>query len=466
MKSAASTIALPTFVGVVLGASVLAFSVKALVLLIAGMAGLVMAASSVAAYYALVATIPVQVDFIGGLTVTKLIIPFSLAAVGFNALIRRGPWPVFTLGPSGYLAGLFFVASYVSLIYADFDAFPGEAAKVPVYASLFFLTLTFVQTPDQFRRLLWVIAITGTVEALITAAQVRYGFVMPGEWRSNIGMPSEGGMDGTLDSILQGKVRAEGTTAHPILLASYYLMTIPCTAYLLLTEEGRPKRVLLAGMVALMSYGWYYTFARSSMIGFAVMAVVAAWFYSKAARTLLLVGIGFVATGLLSYQAISDSLSVGVQAAESRGIFGDADVNSASGSWQFRIESIVGGWNLLWAHPWLGVGFGQSIWHYTQYLPSWANHTFHPATIHNVFLEVGSELGIVSLAAFLGLWMWAFVCVKRGLRQPELHPYAVLMCCVLLGQIAFLMITPMVREIWLTIPMAVTLGYMNRPAES
>ncbi|HBH80154.1 MAG TPA: hypothetical protein DDY39_10040 [Nitrospira sp.] len=62
---------------------------------------------------------------------------------------------------------------------------------------------------------------------------------------------------------------------------------------------------------------------------------------------------------------------------------------------------------------------------------------------------------------FLGLWGWAFVCVRRGLRLPVLRPYAVLMCALLLGQMAFLMITPMVREIWLTLPMAMALGYMG-----
>ena len=468
MTRVATTIAAPTFVGAALGASVLALSSKALLLLIAGMGGMALATSSVAAYYALVAMIPIQVDFIGGLTVTKLMVPFVLVVVGFNALTKRGPWPVLTQGPSGYLAGAFFVVSLVSLAYAEgIDQFPGEAAKVPVFASLFFFTLTFIRTPEQFRRLLWVNAVAGTVEAVITVAQAHIGFIMPGEWRNNLGLPIEGALDGgALTAMLEGKIRAEGTTAHPILLASYYLLTIPCTVCLFLTEESRSKKLHLAWMVALMSYGWYYTFARSSMIGFAVMVVVALAFYSKAARIAILVGIGFAVTGLLSYQAISESLSAGVQSFEKQGWFASADVNSASGSWQFRLESIVGGWNLFWAHPWLGVGFGQALYHYTTYLPSWANHIAHPSVIHNTFLEVGSELGIFSLAAFIGLWGWAFVCVKRALHLAVLRPYAVLMCCLLLGQIAFLMITPMVREIWLTIPMAISLGYMHRAAES
>ncbi len=462
MTNPITTRMIPALVGMALGTSVLAFSAKALVLLVAATIGMALAASSVATYYALVTTIPVQVDFIGGLTVTKMIIPFCLAVVGFNALIGRGPWPTFTCGPGGYLAGVFLIASAVSPMIQEqpFQSL-AEVAAVAVYGSLFFLTLTFNRTPEQFRRLLWVIAIAGTVEAVITAAQVHYGFVMPGAWRSDLGQTNQEMGDGAFSAILDGKIRAEGTTDHPILLASYYLLTIPCTACLWLIEERPRTRFLLAGMVALMSYGWYYTFARSSMIGFAIMIVVAVSFYSKAARPLVYVGIGLLLMGLLSYSAISDTFWAGVDAFGKLRWFERADVNSASDSWQFRVESIVGGWNLLWAHPWLGVGFGQSIWHYMKYLPSWANHPFHPATIHNVFLQVGSELGVVSLMAFLGLWVWAFVCVRRGLRLPVLRPYAVLMCALLLGQMAFLMITPMVREIWLTLPMAMALGYMG-----
>ncbi len=147
---------------------------------------------------------------------------------------------------------------------------------------------------------------------------------------------------------------------------------------------------------------------------------------------------------------------------ESQGLFGKADLNEGSGSFAFRRESIVGGWNLFWAHPWFGVGFGQAINHYVKYLPSWADHYYHPAVIHNMFLEVASELGIFSLSAFIGLWVCAFVSLKQGLKNPDVRPYAVLLSSILAGQMIFLMITPMVREIWLTLPMAMAIGYMAK----
>lgn len=77
-----------------------------------------------------------------------------------------------------------------------------------------------------------------------------------------------------------------------------------------------------------------------------------------------------------------------------------------------------------------------------------------------MFLEVASELGVFSLFSFIGLWVWAFVSIKQGLNHPEVRPYAVLVGSMLAGQMIFLMITPMVREIWLTLPMAMALGSM------
>lgn len=211
MKPSGQTYTIPTLLGATLGASVLALSTKALAIVIAGSAFLSMTTSAVFPYYILVATIPVQVDLLGGLTVTKLITPLAIGMVTINALIHRGPWPVLLRWPAGYLAGAFFLTSLLSLVLAEgLRGLPGEAAKIPVYGALFFFTLTFNRHPDDMRRLLWVITITGVGEALITAAQVHYGFVMPGDWRRNVGLPSEGGVDGAFMSISEGKVRAEG----------------------------------------------------------------------------------------------------------------------------------------------------------------------------------------------------------------------------------------------------------------
>lgn len=463
MKSAQTTFTAPTLVGAALGASVLALSTKALAMVIAGTAFATMASSAIFPYYILVATIPVQVDLLGGITVTKLITPLAIGMVMFNALVHRGPWPVIARWPSGYLAALFFVTSMVSLFLAEgVRGLPGEAAKIPVYGALFFLTLTFNRTAGDLRRLLWVITITGVVEALITAAQVHYGFVMPGDWRRNIGSPSEGGVEGSFMSISEGKVRAEGTTAHPIFLAGFFLMAMPCTTFLMLSEKDPWIKAVLGAMLGLMAYAWFYTFARSSIIGFVFLILVALWFHSKLVRRLSVVAIVLAITGTLSYQVLSEWFQAGIQTVESQRLFGNADLNEGSGSFAFRRESIVGGWNLFQAHPWFGVGFGQAINHYVKYLPSWADHYYHPAVIHNVFLEVASELGVFALSAFIGLWVWAFVCLKRGLRIPALRPYAVLLTSILLGQITFLMITPMVREIWLTLPMAIAIGHMAK----
>lgn len=461
MKRAGASYIIPTLIGGSLGASVLALSAKALALVIAGSAFLGMTASAVFPYYILVSTIPVQVDLLGGVTVTKLITPLAIGLVTVNALIRRGPWPALLRWPAGYLAGVFFLMSVVSLMLAEgLRGLPGEAAKIPVYGALFYLTLTFNRSPEDIRRLLWVITITGVGEALITAAQVHYGFVMPGDWRRNIGLPGEGGVDGAFMSISEGKVRAEGTTAHPIFLASFFLMAMPCATFLLFTEKHLWIKVALGVALCLMGYAWFYTFARSSVIGFALLILVALWFQSKLIRKMTVLLLVLMLAGGLSYQVVSEWFQVGVQTVENQSLFGKADLNEGSGSFAFRRESIVGGWNLFLANPWFGVGFGQAINHYVKHLPAWADHYYHPAVIHNMFLEVASELGVFSLFSFIGLWVWAFVSIKQGLNHPEVRPYAVLVGSMLAGQMIFLMITPMVREIWLTLPMAMALGSM------
>ncbi|HRC43268.1 MAG TPA: hypothetical protein PLT27_04385, partial [Nitrospira sp.] len=147
MRPAFGTVAAPTLIGAALGASVLALSTKALAILIAGTAFGTMATSVAFPFYILVATVPVQVDLFGHITVTKLITPLTIGMVTFNAVTHRGPWPAIMRWPAGYLAGIFFLTSLVSLALSKgAEGLPGEAAKVPVYGALFYFTLTFTRT--------------------------------------------------------------------------------------------------------------------------------------------------------------------------------------------------------------------------------------------------------------------------------------------------------------------------------
>ena len=115
----------------------------------------------------------------------------------------------------------------------------------------------------------------------------------------------------------------------------------------------------------------------------------------------------------------------------------------------------------MWAdNPIFGVGVGQSIDRSLEYLPSWGQREFGTQEeAHNAFLMAASESGIFALIAFAGLWIWAFRSLARASRDPDYRPFAKVLQIILCGQLVFILVTPIVREIYLTLGVAAAMGH-------
>lgn len=74
------------------------------------------------------------------------------------------------------------------------------------------------------------------------------------------------------------------------------------------------------------------------------------------------------------------------------------------------------GLRLMAAHPLLGVGVGQ----FPTALGMLGNGTWKAA--HNIFIQIGSELGLIGLAAFCAILVSIFRLAKRGASAPFLPP--------------------------------------------
>ncbi len=441
--------------GLLLGSASVALGIKSLALVAAAVAVAFMAIHPAGSLYMMVATIPMALDFGGGLTVTRITAPLALVLVFINAATRRCPWPRLLQWPEGVLAAAFIGMVLVSVSYAPDKALAvTELGPCAVLAALFYLTLTFTRDPRDLDRLAWILVAVALVEMLVTLAQVHYRFVMPGSWRpaalENIDVTSKG-------------FRAEGTTAHPIFLAGFFQMALPFFFLLLWRTRHTWLRVGLVLSVPLVLYAWKSAYARSSMIGMAAMLLAAMALSSRIGRIAVLVGSAAGAALLAAYGFSVEDIIRDVDSIEVlHEMFKGADLYGSVDSFRFRIESWAGGFNLFLAHPWTGVGIGQAVTSYMPYLPGWAQSPAHPTEIHNVFIEAACELGVLALAALVGLWVLAFASLRRALRDPRLRAYAQTLLVVLVGQLAFLTFTPMVRDIWFTLPLAIALGRMAR----
>lgn len=406
--------------------------------------------------WVLVAVIPVTIDFGGGITVTRMVLPPILAAIFFNAAAQRCPWPNPFASQAGRTALVFMSAIGVGIVLSDAPVFDTESftREVSGYLTrfvLFFVTLSLVRSARDIRNVLWVLIAVSVIEALVTIAQVHFRFVLPGDWRA--------AAQSKIDIGNQG-FRAEGTTPHPIFLAGFLQMVLPFIMLMLLRARG-VARPLLAGCLLLLLYAWFNTYSRSSFIGMAVMLVAAAWLWWSFSRTLLIgAAIAFIAALAAHGWSLPDLAGTIEQIRGIGETFKRGDLYASSGSFQFRLESWAGGLNLFLEHPLTGVGLGQARFNYVPLLPDWATSEIHPEAIHNAFIEVAAEEGLFGLIPLLMLWVIAFRAIARGWNDPELGDYARALFIALLGQIAFLAFTPMVRDMWFTLALAAAMGHI------
>lgn len=423
--------------GLVLGSAVLLYSSKAIIVVLALVILFFIAYLPVLAFLCIIAVIPFSLELFSGLTIAKLVGVGCFLILLANAALGRCQWPIFFKRPEALVALLVFALGFASVLVADDlkSAFK-ESLESVLYAIIFLVTITYIKTLDDFKKVIWVLLIVGTLQGFLSIAQVHFGVIFTESWRASQNYQQYVGLGG---------LRAETTTAHPILLAIYFQTVMPFVAFMLFQAKANSQRILYGLLLMLMLYGWYLTYARSSAIGILVMLFLALALFTNSGRKIAFFVLLVVSFAMLlaisnlqqADQVVSEVWSVGIS-------------NSLVDSLRFRFESWAGGWNLFMDNLLFGVGYGQAVNHYLPYLPAWTVTNHHPLAIHNAFLQVGAERGgMLALSLYLLLWLMAIRALVSLFNDQRLGIYAKLLLVILGGQFIMLMVTPMVRETWL-----------------
>jgi len=222
-------------------------------------------------------------------------------------------------------------------------------------------------------------------------------------------------------------------------------------------------RLLALAGLALMLYAWSAAVSRSSLLGILAMTGTALCIWSRWGRALVLSLAVLLVLALAAHGWRATELAQSIEQLRSLGGgLRPEQLTSTAGSLAFRLESSAGGWALFMAHPLTGVGLGQTYHLYSPYLPVWAESPYHPQDIHNAFVGVATDAGALSLAALLALWWLALRGVRAAWHDPELGAAARTLCVALVGQLVFVCLTPMVRDMWFTLALAAAMGSLMR----
>jgi putative inorganic carbon (HCO3(-)) transporter len=261
--------------------------------------------------------------------------------------------------------------------------------------------------------------------------------------------------------------RAQGTVGTPNGYAMYLVVAMSFALALLFSGakglyQALAGVILCAGVPSLV-----FSLSRGGWIGFVTVVVMTLGLAARRGRlkihTVLLIASAACAA-LLVMSIVGSNLIVSRLTSEDHG-------SAAS-----RVDLARGAWAMIQDHPLSGVGLNNYTLLMPQYdwtsLQSWGR----PAVVHNVYLLVTAETGLVGLIAFLWFlvssWVQAWLLVKRAPNDALwMMGVGILSACTALAvhnMVDYLLIFSwhIARQFWLLVGIAAGLSHnLGREAQ-
>jgi O-antigen ligase len=202
--------------------------------------------------------------------------------------------------------------------------------------------------------------------------------------------------------------RATGPLEDPNDLAYVLTAAIPIALMRLGVARTWAAVVGGAGALALLMAGTAVTVSRGGAIAFTLTLGWVVFRRLVPARLLVAGGtlIGLAGTGALLAAASQVSYALGQKA-----FIASTNIETRSLRWQAALRIISD-------HPLIGVGPGGAPVHYMQY-SGFAELAERTPVVHQMYLEVGAELGLIGLFLFLCIILGAFVASEMVVRRRE-----------------------------------------------
>lgn len=210
--------------------------------------------------------------------------------------------------------------------------------------------------------------------------------------------PSQGGVPVVqMNDVRQ--IRANGLMPHANMFGGLLAVVIPFLLYgLVMLKKGWEKNWLYI-VTILSSVALAFSFSRSAWVGFVVVIGIFIWQIGiKKHWQILLVSIGvFVITLLTQYRAVFNRI-VATDSLEARSIMERMD------GWNY--------WQLVFERVALfGTGAGNYIQELINLEPAQSGWWYQP--VHNIYLLITGELGLIGLGIFVWLLVGVFIIVNK-----------------------------------------------------
>ncbi len=246
-----------------------------------------------------------------------------------------------------------------------------------------------------------------------------------------------------------GAFRSAGASNHNPTTAALILVAGIIMAATLALEHPRLRALTMAaaavGVVAII-----YSYARSALLVLLAVAPLIAWRHRRSRY------LAFSLAVMLALAAAALPM-VPEGYAERLAALGDLDRDYTL--WR-RVGYNIIGLDLVAQNPLFGVGPGNFPQHYLdpdyRYMPG---RTLTPRVLHNMYLGIAAEVGMVGLLAFLGVVVSSLVRLTRSVMRAADPGDRAVAAAILFGLIGFLIgsvVTPsqFLKSTWILIGLA------------
>lgn len=230
----------------------------------------------------------------------------------------------------------------------------------------------------------------------------------------------------SLYGIYEGLVlgmRSMSIAGHANAFGIYLAMIIPITYALFLSAKNKSKKVILIGILGLSGAALLLTLSRAGWLA-AIIAILIINFKVGIKRSLI-VGLSV----LLIFIATSHFYMPDQVKERFKTITSGAEDTSGG-----RIEQYENALEMVKMHPFLGVGLNEAI-RYNEVVETKGGPKIR-AEMHNVYLAIASERGLIALVFFLSFVLIYLVSLWRNSTFTNI--YGVYFLAMLASSVAFL----------------------------
>lgn len=332
--------------------------------------------------YLLILLIPLQfhpilgMKLVGTFTIIKLVGAFSLLYALIYRMAGSGQRLL-----SSHISKLFCVFTLLSL--ASFIAFYDPYIPHAKYFGhisffiFFIVVLTFIDSKEKLRKCLWVCVLAMVLGALtVIKGGIKYG------WR-----PGGGFGDANI-------------------YAANAVLILPIAYYLFLSEKRYRTRMVLLGMMVLITAAFLLTQSRGGAGGLLVALLIMSWHSSKKLKAFL----GVILLVIILLPFVPESFWARA------GYFGYEQAPGARASSEAHRQRWIAGLNMIKEHPLLGVGLDNFYFSISKYNPLLEEMRRGGGQAHNGYIEITGELGIPVFCIYASMLVLTFLSL-RSIKQ-------------------------------------------------